>query len=32
MFKILNGYENIDSIFFFEIKERKITRAGEETK
>ena len=27
MFKILNGYENIDSnIFFFEIKESKITR------
>ena len=27
MFKILNGYENIDSnIFFFEIKENKITR------
>ena len=27
MFKILNGYENIDSnIFFFKIKESKITR------
>ena len=26
MFKILNGYENIDSIIFFEIKESKITR------
>ena len=26
VFKILNGYENIDSNFFFEIKERKITR------
>ena len=26
MFKILNGYENIDSNFFFEIKESKITR------
>ena len=27
MFKILNGYENIDyNIFFFEIKESKITR------
>ena len=28
VFKILNGYENIDSklIFFFEIKESKITR------
>ena len=27
MFKILNGYENIDSnLFFFEIKESKITR------
>ena len=27
MFSILNGYENIDSnIFFFEIKESKITR------
>ena len=24
MFKILNGYENIDSHFFFEIKESKI--------
>ena len=37
MFKILNGYENIDSNMFFEIKESKITRghnihAGEETK
>ena len=27
MFKILNGYENIDSNIFFEIKESKITRA-----
>ena len=27
VFKILNGYENIESnIFFFEIKESKITR------
>ena len=26
VFKILNGYENIDSNIFFEIKERKITR------
>ena len=26
MFKILNGYENIDSNIFFEIEERKITR------
>ena len=26
VFKILNGYENIDYIFFFEIKESKITR------
>ena len=26
MFKILNGYENIDYNFFFEIKESKITR------
>ena len=27
MFKILNGYENVDSNFFFlEIKENKITR------
>ena len=26
MFKILNGYENIDSNMFFEIKESKITR------
>ena len=26
MFKILNGYENIDSNIFFEIKESKITR------
>ena len=27
MFKILNGYENIDSnIFFFKIKQSKITR------
>ena len=25
MFKILNGYENIDSNIFFEIKESKIT-------
>ena len=36
VFKILNGYENIDSNIFFEIKESKITRgqlhAGEETK
>ena len=37
MFKILNGYENIDSNIFFEIKESKITKraqlhAGEETK
>ena len=31
VFKILNGYENIDSNLFFEIKESKITR-GEETK
>ena len=32
--KILNGYENIDSNIFFEIKESKITRGhtGEETK
>ena len=27
VFKILNGYENIDSNIFFEIKESKITRA-----
>ena len=26
MFKILNGYKNIDSNFFFEMKKRKITR------
>ena len=26
VFKILKGYENIDSNFFFEIKESKITR------
>ena len=26
VFKILNGYENIVSTFFFEIKEKKITR------
>ena len=26
VFKILNGYENIDSNHFFEIKESKITR------
>ena len=26
MFKILNGYENIDSNIFFKIKKRKITR------
>ena len=26
MLKILNGYENIDSNIFFEIKKRKITR------
>ena len=26
MFKILNGYENIDSNIFFEMKESKITR------
>ena len=26
MFKILNGYENIDSNLFFQIKESKITR------
>ena len=26
MFKILNGYENIDSNIFFKIKESKITR------
>ena len=26
MFKILNGYENIDCNIFFEIKEGKITR------
>ena len=26
MFKILNGYENIDYNIFFEIKQRKITR------
>ena len=36
MFKILNGYENMDSNIFLEIKESKITRgqlhAGEETK
>ena len=35
VFKILNGYENIDSNIFFEIKERKKRaqlHAGEETK
>ena len=26
MFKILNGYENIESNLFFEIKESKISR------
>ena len=26
MFRILNGYENIDSNIFLEIKEKKITR------
>ena len=26
VFKILNGYENIDSNLFFQIKESKITR------
>ena len=26
MFKICNGYENIDSNIFFEIKETKLTR------
>ncbi len=26
VFKILNGYENIDSNIFFEIEETKITR------
>ena len=26
LFKILNGYENIDSNLFFQIKESKITR------
>ena len=26
MFKILNGYENVDCNIFFEIKESKITR------
>ena len=26
MFKILNGYENIDSHIFFEIRQSKITR------
>ena len=26
MFKILNGYENVDSNIFFEIKQSKITR------
>ena len=26
VFKILNGYENIDSNIFFKIKESKITR------
>ena len=26
MFNILNGYENIDSNIFFEIKQNKITR------
>ena len=32
VFKILNGYENIDSnIFFFEIKESKITRGHNST-
>ena len=28
VFKILNGYENIDSNIFFEIKESKITRGN----
>ena len=28
MVKILNGYENIDSNIFFEIKETKITRGN----
>ena len=28
MFKILNGYENIDSNIFFEIKQSKITRGN----
>ena len=40
VFKILNGYENIDSNIFFKIKKSKITRghnftevhSGEETK
>ena len=26
VFKILNGYENIDANIFFEVKESKITR------
>ena len=31
MFKILNGYENIDSNIFFEIKESNITRGNNYT-
>ena len=31
MFKILNGYENIDYNIFFEIKESKITRGHNNT-
>ena len=31
MFKILNGYENIDSNIFFEIKESRITRGHNST-
>ena len=31
MFKILNGYENIDSNHFFEIKESQITRGHDFT-
>ena len=31
VFKILNGYENIDSNIFFEIKESKITRGHNNT-
>ena len=31
VFKILNGYENIDSNIFFEIKESKITRGHKYT-